>query len=112
MALLKLAEKEKLWDGWIDTYGTMKGGLAIQWILEYEGNKRLKSVTLSYDPNDELRLQADTLEPKALEIISFIGLFLKIKEEAEKKAAEEKDKKREKELKDGSRYEGQDWSYF
>ncbi len=86
LVLLKLFKKEDLFDGYIHTTGMMTGGFSVQWVLDYRGNTATKHVTLRYEKPGTVKIESNSLDKAALQIINTVGLFFRLKEEAKKKA--------------------------
>lgn len=91
IVLLRMFEAtDKKFDGYLDTVGTLSGGMKVQWVLDWRGNIPTESVTLTYHAPGEIKIQSTSVSKKALQIINTVGLFFHLKEEAAKKAELEK----------------------
>lgn len=87
-------------DGYLNTGGTLTGGMQVQWVLDWRGNHPTESVTLTYHAPSKIRLQSTSVSKKALQIINTVGLFFHLKQEAATKAELEKKEGRPKNEKD------------
>ena len=90
ITMLRMFDATDKFDGCLNSEGTLTGGMRIQWVLDWRGNKPTESVTLNYHAPSTIRIQSTSVSKRALQIINTVGLFFCLKEEAAKKAELEK----------------------